>query len=207
MKKFRKWLYWNSANILSASRYLSVLIPLEIWGWSVEITLAIIVALGATDLLDGWVARKIGNFRGVGKAVDTSADKIMILSVSIWILRRLEDIDSKIIWAIILGEAFPFFISLCGIGLAWKKNRSQGFSAIAKEVWERWKVNEAGRKAMVFYFAVAIFIFLYVVFPKVEEFKYLYLFYFLGGFILRLISLGLYAANLSSWIKEYKATV
>lgn len=207
MKKLGRWLYWNSANILSASRYFSILIPLEIWDWSVETTLAIIVALGATDLLDGWVARKIGNFRGVGKAIDTSADKIMILSVSIWILRRLEDIDSKIIWAIILGEMLPFFIGLCGIGLAWKKNRNRGFSVIAKEVWRRWKVNEAGRKAMVFYFAMAIFIFWQTLFSENPAFKSLYLAAFLGGFILRIISSRLYIVDLNNWIKEYKTKV
>jgi len=132
MKRLLKWLRWHLANILSASRYFSILIPFEPWDLSVDTTLVVIILLGATDLLDGWVARMIKNSKGIGMAIDASADKVMILSVSAWILRRVKIINPKMIKMIIWGEILPFFVGLIGIGLAWKKNQKRGLSSITK---------------------------------------------------------------------------
>lgn len=207
MKKLRKWLYWNLANFLSASRFLSLLIHSRIWSsMSIEMTWVFILFLCLTDLLDGIVARRIGNFKGIGMAIDTSADKVMILSVSIWILLKVKNISPGMMEMIILGEILPFSIGLFGIGLAWKKNRSRGLSAIAKEIWGRWKISIPGKMAMIFYFIMAIFIYLDIAFSGNEIFFHFYLVSFGAGFIFRIISIGYYLMDLNNWQKAYNMT-
>jgi len=207
MKKLWKWLYWNSANLLSASRCFSILIPIDPWDWSIKTTFMIILLLGFTDFLDGIIAREIGNFRGKGMAIDAGADKVMVFSVSIWILLKMKNIDPKIIEMIIWGEALPFSIGIIGIGLAWKKNQCRRLSEIAEAVWERWKINIPGKMTMVFYFIMAGFIYLDVTFPRNEIFFHFYIVSFGVGFIFRVISIGYYVIDLNNWQKEYNSAV
>ncbi len=42
------------------------------------LTLALMLAAGATDLLDGWVARRLGQTSDLGRVLDPLADKIFI---------------------------------------------------------------------------------------------------------------------------------
>jgi phosphatidylglycerophosphate synthase len=217
MKKLLKWLRWNSANIVSASRILAPLILFGPGNLSIREKIIAIVLWAATDFIDGPLARKIGNFNGIGKVIDAFSDKVMIFSV-LWFLFQEEIISPLVAGAIILGETPASFIAVFGFYLATRKSFSSGiiksektikgklkliFSEAKKTILDNWKISEAGRKAMVFYLAMAIFIFLHAFFSKSLAFEYLYLIAFSGGFILRAISLRYYVSDLRRWQKKY----
>ena len=68
---------WTVANVLSASR-----LPLALLFALVEepsVRLAVLAAAAATDLLDGWTARRFG-LSSLGATVDSVADKVFYLT-------------------------------------------------------------------------------------------------------------------------------
>lgn len=206
MKKLWKWLYWNSANILSASRFLAfpiLFVPCNLSDWE---KIIVIVFLAVTDLFDGPLARRIKNAEGAGKFIDAFSDKVMILSVLGFFLWE-KIVDPRIISAIILGEALPLSIACFGIGLAWGKNPKRNIFQTIKTVLAHWKINAPGKLAMVFYFSMGIFIVLSIIFPQNEIWAYLYIISFWGGLIFRVISIGYYVIDLNNWQKEYNSTV
>jgi phosphatidylglycerophosphate synthase len=204
MKKLLKWLHWNSANILSASRFLAPVVLFGPWSLSIREKIIIIVFLSATDLFDGPLARRIKNAEGIGKFIDAFSDKIMILSVlGFFFWEKI--VDPRIIGAIILGEVIAF--SIAGFGIFLAKNKRQGFSQTVKTVLEHWKINAPGKLAMVFYFSMGIFIVLSIIFPQNGIWAYLYIISFWGGLIFRVISIGYYVIDLNNWQKKYNATV
>lgn len=207
MKKLWKWLYWNSANILSASRFLTPAILFGPWGLSVKAAFVSILLLGLTDALDGWVARRIGNFEGIGRALDIIADKTMLFVASIWILLEVASINPVIIKMIIAGEALSFSMAPLASILVWKKNQNRKFFQIIQEVLEKCKTNIQGKRAMFCYFSMTGFIYLNIAFPGNEIFFHFYLVSFGVGFIYRVISIGYYAVDLNNWQKEYNSTV
>ena len=76
-------LVWTVPNALSALRLLGVPVFLylvlgpEEDGWA----LALLVASGITDFLDGWLARKLDQQSLVGQILDPVADRLYILAV------------------------------------------------------------------------------------------------------------------------------
>ena len=74
---------WTVPNLLSALRLLGV--PLFLWlvlvpeadGWA----LGVLVLAGATDFLDGWLARRWNQTTVVGQLLDPVADRLYILAV------------------------------------------------------------------------------------------------------------------------------
>lgn len=207
MKKLRKWLYWNLANFLSASRFLTPVILFGPWGLSVKAAFVSILLLGLTDALDGWVARRIGNFEGIGRALDIIADKTMLFVASIWILSEVASINSVIIKMIIAGEVLPFSMAPLASILVWKKNRNRKFFQIIQEVLEKCKTNIQGKRTMFFYFIMVGFIYLNIAFPGNEIFFHLYAISFGIGFIFRVISICYYAVDLNNWQREYGKTI
>lgn len=206
MRRLLKWLYDNSANILSASRILAPFILFWPGSLSVREKIIAIVFLAATDLFDGPLARRIRNAEEAGKFIDAFSDKIMILSVlGFFFWEKI--VDPGIISAIILGEALPLSIACFGIGLAWGKNPKRNISQTIKTVLAHWKINAPGKLAMVFYFSMGIFIVLSIIFPQNGIWAYLYIISFWGGLIFRIISIGYYVADLNNWQKEYNSTV
>ncbi len=83
-------LVWTVPNALSALRLLGV--PLFLWlvlgpeadGWA----LAVLVASGVTDFLDGWLARKLDQQSVVGQILDPVADRLYILAVVVGLALR-----------------------------------------------------------------------------------------------------------------------
>ncbi|MBM2816741.1 MAG: pgsA [Ignavibacteria bacterium] len=69
----------NIPNLISVLRLLLV-IPLffSIRNYDVTLTILLIVAAYITDLLDGWVARKMNVISESGKIIDPLADKIFV---------------------------------------------------------------------------------------------------------------------------------
>lgn len=194
MRKLLVWLYQNSANMLSASRILTPIILFGVEGLSIREKLTVIIFLATTDIFDGFLARKIGNEGKSGKFIDSFSDKVLIFSVLAFLyLEKI--INSKIVGALILGEVLAFSIAVYGICLVWEKNRSQWI----KNILEHWKVNAPGKLAMVFYFSMAICIFISVIFPRNEIWANLYFISFSGGLILRVFSIGYYIVDLNNW--------
>ena len=74
---------WTIPNALSAARLLGV--PLFLWlvlgpeadGWA----LVVLAVSGATDYLDGYLARKLDQTTVVGQILDPVADRLYILAV------------------------------------------------------------------------------------------------------------------------------
>ncbi len=69
-------------NLLSLSRVLAAplaaaLILSGAYGWA----LALLVAAGATDSIDGWLARRDGSSTRLGAYLDPIADKILLVTV------------------------------------------------------------------------------------------------------------------------------
>ena len=70
----------TSANQLTLLRILSV--PLLVWlvvSGAVGTALTVFVLAGATDLLDGLVARKLGQRTSLGRFLDPLADKLLMV--------------------------------------------------------------------------------------------------------------------------------
>ena len=76
-----------AANLLSALRVL--LIPFVLYGLSRDgqtlsaTTLGLILVMGASDIVDGYVARRWGQPSAVGQILDPVADKIVLASVGV----------------------------------------------------------------------------------------------------------------------------
>lgn len=75
---------WNAANTVTVARF--VLVPLVVvalllddggggWRWAAA---GVFVLAAATDRLDGWLARRLGQVTDWGKLVDPIADKALV---------------------------------------------------------------------------------------------------------------------------------
>lgn len=77
-------------NVISASRLLGV--PLFLWlvlGPEADVwALVVLMVAGATDFLDGWLARKLNQQSELGRLLDPVADRLYILAVVIGLAMR-----------------------------------------------------------------------------------------------------------------------
>lgn len=87
-------------NILTICRIL--MIPIFIWLYCCRrnnlLAIGILVLSGATDMLDGWIARRFHMVSPLGKALDPIADKLTQGTV-----------------LLCLGSRFPFLLLLAGV--------------------------------------------------------------------------------------------
>lgn len=94
--------FWTIPNILSLFRI--ALIPLFVWcffaGFENNRIWAIVVFLGAgaTDVVDGWIARHFNQISLWGRILDPMADKLMVFSALIC----LTVIDALPLWLVLL---------------------------------------------------------------------------------------------------------
>ena len=77
-------------NLLSFFRILliPVIIRLYVYHGDLELTAAVIILSGLTDILDGFIARKFGMVSDFGKALDPLADKLTQIAVLFCLLTR-----------------------------------------------------------------------------------------------------------------------
>jgi len=85
---FQKKQIFTLPNLLSTVRI--ALIPLIVWLYTVEenylAAVAVILLSGATDIVDGWIARRFNMISDFGKALDPLADKLTQATVLLCLL-------------------------------------------------------------------------------------------------------------------------
>lgn len=78
---------WNASNMLSLLRLLLVVpVAIVMWQGQVAITLVLFVVAIITDLLDGYLARKLNQISDVGKIIDPVADKAFVATVALMLV-------------------------------------------------------------------------------------------------------------------------
>ena len=96
---FKKNQILTIPNLLSVVRIL--LIPVIVWLYSAEknyyAAIGVILLSGATDVVDGWIARRFKMTSDFGKALDPLADKLTQAALIICLLSKY-----KLMWGLII---------------------------------------------------------------------------------------------------------
>lgn len=110
---FKKNQILTIPNLLSLVRLL--LIPVIVWLYSFEhnyyAAIGVILVSGATDIVDGWIARHFNMVSDFGKALDPLADKLTQGAIIICLLSKY-----TLMWAIVVlfavGELLKLTLSI-----------------------------------------------------------------------------------------------
>ena len=86
--------FFSKRQILTVPNFLSLvrilLIPVIVWIYSFEknyyAAIGVIILSGATDIIDGWIARRFDMISDFGKALDPLADKLTQASLLLCLL-------------------------------------------------------------------------------------------------------------------------
>jgi cardiolipin synthase (CMP-forming) len=102
----------NSRRILTVPNVISVVrllcVPVFVWlAWNDrEGAAAVLLAvLGATDWVDGWIARHYDQGSDLGKILDPTADRVLLVAAAVALL--LEDLSTGvdvILWIVLIRE-------------------------------------------------------------------------------------------------------
>ena len=86
-----------SANQLTILRmaFVPLLVLLVVYDYVVG-ALAVFLLAGATDLLDGYIARKFGQNTAIGAFLDPIADKLLLVSCFILLSRNVVELNVNI---------------------------------------------------------------------------------------------------------------
>lgn len=206
----------NSANILTCSRLLAPLIlalPL-----SVEERLAWCVPLAVTDFLDGKLSRWLKLESAIGRVLDPIADKVMTLSILIFIFMQAL-MDRQIAHWVIVGEVVIAFLVILGIYLLFKEEKRLRMTQTVTDRMSLWKftieayrkikaeliavmiVNKFGKGKTFVYFLGGVFVALNTWWPH-EFFALSYHVMFIVGLILMLVSFVFYCIDFYHWQKK-----
>ncbi len=125
-------------NLISLLRLLCV--PIFVWlllGAHMPLSASILLAiLGATDWVDGWIARKYDQGSAIGQVLDPVADRILLITAAVTLL-----IDGAVpLWIGALVLFREAVISLAVVGLA---------AAGARRIEVQW-VGKAGTLGLMF---------------------------------------------------------
>src|SRR4051812_6882667 len=83
--------FWNVPNMLTVARML--IIPLFVWftydadPWYSLMAALLFVIASVTDIIDGWLARKMNVVTVVGKFMDPLADKLIVMAALVMMVR------------------------------------------------------------------------------------------------------------------------
>jgi cardiolipin synthase (CMP-forming) len=109
---------WTIPNVISIVRLLCV--PVFLWLlWGAESPLAaaaLLAVLGATDWIDGYVARHFDQASEVGKVLDPFADRVLLVAAAIALL--VEDLPGAVHLAVLIVLARELLIAAATISLA-----------------------------------------------------------------------------------------
>ena len=88
------WLAWNGAD--------------RVFAW-------LLVVAGATDMLDGWLARKYGWVSRIGAVLDSAADiaMVMVVLLGVWTMRAEVFVEhGLIVWAVVVIWSITILLGL-----------------------------------------------------------------------------------------------
>jgi cardiolipin synthase len=94
-------------NVISVIRLLCVPLFLWlVWGADEEVAAGLLAAgLGATDWVDGWIARHFDQGSELGKILDPAADRVLLVAVAIAVLTKGPPVPVQIVvWLMLARE-------------------------------------------------------------------------------------------------------
>lgn len=111
---------WTIPNLISIARLACV--PVFLWllwgadepGWAA----VLLAVLGATDWIDGYIARRYDQGSELGKILDPTADRVLLVAAAIALL--VEDLGTAIdimLWIILIREVL-IAIATIALGIA-----------------------------------------------------------------------------------------
>lgn len=183
---------WTVPNAISFARLACV--PLFLYWMLVtknDLAAAILLAtLGATDWIDGWFARRYNQGSELGKVLDPTADRIMLLAGAIAILIR--GILPLWVGAIILVREALIIIGTLTLALAG-----------ARRIDVKW-AGKAGTLAIMF--ALPGFVFLDLSHGVLHQVLFVVTWLFtIGGLILSWVAFGEYVVTARQALREGRA--
>ncbi len=113
---------WTIPNLISVARLLCV--PVFLWMlWKPDPArrgaAALLAVLGATDWVDGWIARHFNQGSELGKVLDPTADRVLLVAAAIALLHEglVDWASTSILWIIFAREVLVA-IATVALGLA-----------------------------------------------------------------------------------------
>ncbi len=103
--------FWTVPNILSLVRI--AMVPLFVWcffHWTRPAAMAVFLAAGATDVVDGYIARRFHQISVWGRILDPTADKLMVFAA----LLCLTAVGTVPLWLVLLYFAKELAQGICG---------------------------------------------------------------------------------------------
>lgn len=107
-------------NLISLGRLLCV--PIFLWLlWSEDrpvVAAALLAVLGATDWIDGWIARRWDQGSELGKVLDPTADRVLLVAAAAALLvEGLSPAVDAVLWIVLVREIVIAAVTI-GLGLA-----------------------------------------------------------------------------------------
>ncbi len=123
----------NLPNIITTVRFLISLVVLVLLldgrPGSLRIALVLYVVAGITDLLDGYVARKMNQVSSFGRIADPFVDKILICGALIILIERTPLLAGWMVAVIVCREFLVTYFRI----LVESKGKSFGSSLLGKQ--------------------------------------------------------------------------
>jgi phosphatidylglycerophosphate synthase len=211
----KSWFRWNLANILSLTRLLGPFAFFCPWLSFFE-KVAVYAILTSTDCVDGWLAKKIGNFDGIGKMIDMIPDKILHISFFLFLLLsgKLDYFSLIVMALVVIQESRIAFLLIEAVNLVFEKElrekaslsrRARLLSAhrkVKQEIIEKVYANEFGRWKMVAYSIGGYFYLSFIVIEKMLLYWYALLF-FVVGICLSFLAYRKYNFDFEKWKHDF----
>lgn len=107
---------WNAANLLTASRLIAAPILLGLAWFNQPITfLALLALVFFSDLLDGYVARRLGQASSFGARLDSWSDGVIYSTIAIstwWLWPDIVRVQALYVWIVIGSFTLPTIIGI-----------------------------------------------------------------------------------------------
>jgi len=112
---------WTIPNLISVARLLCV--PVFLWMlWKPDPArrgaAVLLAVLGATDWVDGWIARHFDQGSELGKILDPTADRVLLVAAAIALLHEGLSTGVTILLWIVLAREVLIALATVALGLA-----------------------------------------------------------------------------------------
>jgi cardiolipin synthase len=111
---------WTIPNAISVARLGCV--PVFLWLlWGADDGLAaaaLLAVLGATDWVDGWIARRYDQGSELGKVLDPTADRVLLVAAAVALLTQdMPGPVDVVLWVVLVRETVIAAVTV-GLGIA-----------------------------------------------------------------------------------------